>query len=359
MEIDDDKIIIDINNEEDFEVLTDYLDAVFLNLLSKMKEGSDEYNFVKSTMDFFSLKENKIVCRNDPRVFERQSLEYTSEALYRLITTNFVTVAVAVRDDKSKTPSTLSEISNDMFAAYDKVKTFKVEFERLNRENPKEAFKMFKSYKYSEAFMQLVEFLDVIMPFFETIKKVDKIILDKSISDKEFYRIIVKQNIKLLDILQKANDKIGTWPDINEVFDLLYQAIRGDFSDSAQTIYFKGVVQYNTERVANIQVRKVEPVINEKEQERLSAISRANALYDELCLDFMRDLEKQYSHSVKDMYDYFVNVKFKKFTERYPMPIDNNVSVGYAVEVASQIKSLMEYVSKISENAYTTSVFGN
>ena len=86
-------------------------------------------------------------------------------------------------------------------------------------------------------------------------------------------------------------------------------------------------------------------------------IKKANDLYDELCLDFMRDLEKQYSASTKDMYETFVNVKFKKFVERFSMPLDGSVSVGQAKEAYSQIMNLMDYISKISENAYTISVY--
>jgi len=51
-------------------------------------------------------------------------------------------------------------------------------------------------------------------------------------------------------------------------------------------------------------------------------------------------------------------VKFKKFVERFNMPLDNSVSVGHAKEAYAQIKNLMDYVSKISENAYTVSVYG-
>ena len=71
----------------------------------------------------------------------------------------------------------------------------------------------------------------------------------------------------------------------------------------------------------------------------------------------MRDLEKQYALSSKDLYEDFVNVRFKKFVERFPMPIANDVSEGYAQEVINQINILIEHVSKISQNSYVTSVY--
>ena len=80
-------------------------------------------------------------------------------------------------------------------------------------------------------------------------------------------------------------------------------------------------------------------------------------MYEEFCLDFMRDLEKQYALSSKDLYEEFVNVRFKKFTERFPMPIPDNATEGYAQEVINQINILINHVSKISENSYVTSVY--
>jgi len=59
----------------------------------------------------------------------------------------------------------------------------------------------------------------------------------------------------------------------------------------------------------------------------------------------------------KDLYEEFVNVKFKKFIEKYQFPLANNVSEGYAKECVAQIKKLMNYVSEISANSYVSSVF--
>ena len=97
--------------------------------------------------------------------------------------------------------------------------------------------------------------------------------------------------------------------------------------------------------------------ISPKEQERRAAILRANSLYEELCIDFMRDLEKQVPITAKHMYEEFVDVKFKNFVERYPMPIASDASEGYAKEVIFQLNKLIDYISKISQSSYVTMPF--
>ena len=119
---------------------------------------------------------------------------------------------------------------------------------------------------------------------------------------------------------------------------------------------FRDSVQAEIDK-ARLEKSKVEPTISPAEQERQDAIKKANDMYEELCQDFMRDLQSQYALSSKDLYENFVNVKFKKFVERFSMPLSNSVSLGTANEAANQIRNLMNYVSKISENSYTTSVY--
>ena len=104
-------------------------------------------------------------------------------------------------------------------------------------------------------------------------------------------------------------------------------------------------------------VRKVEFTPNPAEQERLNMISEANMMYDELCRNTMRDLENQVPYSVRDMYDYFVNVKFAKFVKNFSMPLSSSTKLSVAKEVCAQINELNNYISKISENAATTNIY--
>ena len=119
---------------------------------------------------------------------------------------------------------------------------------------------------------------------------------------------------------------------------------------------FRDSVQAEIDK-ARLEKSKVEPTISPAEQERRDAIKKANEWYEELCQDFMRDLQSQYALSSRDLYENFVNVKFKKFVERFSMPLSSSTSLGTANEAANQIRNLMNYVSKISENSYTTSVY--
>lgn len=104
-------------------------------------------------------------------------------------------------------------------------------------------------------------------------------------------------------------------------------------------------------------VKKVEFVPNPAEQERISMINEANMMYDELVRNTMRDLEKQVPYSVREMYEYFVNVKFAKFAKSFSMPLSSSTKLSVAKEVCAQLNELNNYVSRISENAVTTNVY--
>ena len=169
--------------------------------------------------------------------------------------------------------------------------------------------------------------------------------------------------------LTKAGESVSGWERLGTGYDKLFKDSLDFFLVNSKLICDCAASVQETERkkqeeeeakkpkIEYKQGNKVQPVENPVENERKMWIKKANDLYDELCLDFMRDLEKQYSASTKDMYETFVNVKFKKFVERFSMPLDGSISVGQAKEAYSQIMNLMDYISKISENAYTISVY--
>ena len=103
--------------------------------------------------------------------------------------------------------------------------------------------------------------------------------------------------------------------------------------------------------------KKIEYAPNPAEEERIRTINEANMMYDELCRNTMRDLEKQVPYSVREMYDYFVNVKFAKFVKNFSMPLSSSTKLSVAREVCAQINELNNYISKISENAQTTNIY--
>ena len=175
-------------------------------------------------------------------------------------------------------------------------------------------------------------------------------------------------NRKLIAQLMACKKKVAEFEYLNKeyteqgigAFDALADefSIFNDFVVNAgkKDKEFRESVQAEIDK-ARMEKSKVQPSVSPAEQERLNAIKKANDLYDELCQDFIRDLQSQYALSSKDMYETFINVKFKKFMERFNMPLSNSASIGTANEAAAQIRNLMNYVSKISENSYTTSVY--
>ena len=91
--------------------------------------------------------------------------------------------------------------------------------------------------------------------------------------------------------------------------------------------------------------------VDEKQQARLQAIKEANDLYEMFQMDFMRDLNREVSMMNRDMYDALIE-KIEKFLKKFPMPLDNSVSLGMAQEAKFQINKFIETVCEISRNTY-------
>ena len=166
---------------------------------------------------------------------------------------------------------------------------------------------------------------------------------------------------KVVDYPSVTNQKYGD--DYKKIFDDLAKYLQSitDLVKSIISIERESRKEAKTlekEKIMREQKsRAVEFIPSDKDVKRLSLIEQTNAFYKEFCDDFLRDLDKQYSLSSKDMYEYFINVKFKNFVERYPMPIASDASEGYAKEVYCQIQILIDYISKISENSYAISAY--
>ena len=203
--------------------------------------------------------------------------------------------------------------------------------------------------------------IDQAIDFVQTARKIRNF---EDLNSNKHFNALYKDIKTLQAIMSKTRTALKEWnllsvdSSATDVFETAY----GDFSLSVTAIreliknHFR---QQNATPATVVQkpVRKVESTINPAEQKRQDAIKQANDKYEEFCLDFMRDLEKQYALSSRDLYENFINVRFKKFVERYPMPVPSSASEGYAREVINQINILIEHVSKISQNSYVTSVY--
>lgn len=233
---------------------------------------------------------------------------------------------------------------------------------------PEMRVRNFSSQDSRKRFENFEAFVEELSKFYKIAEKSKQACFDKYHDFGEFSSLITALNKKMIAHLKTCAGKVGTIEDFGlghaeqgvDVFNSFvneWSIFNGHMINAAKKDKeFRDGVQAEINK-AKMEQSKVAPTVSPAEQERRDAIKKANDLYDELCQDFMRDLQNQYALSTKDMYDYFVNVKFKKFVERFQMPLSSSTSTGTANEAAAQIRNLMNYISKISENSYTTSVY--
>lgn len=183
----------------------------------------------------------------------------------------------------------------------------------------------------------------------------------------------LKQLSKTLPVMRKklveATKYLESWKRYGSGHSELYQKLL-EFFDQVSSGALEAIQAFQEEekRLKELQEvsksavvvntgKKVEIAPNQKEEERINAINKANMMYHELCENTMRDLERQVPYSAREMYDYFVNVKFAKFVKSFDMPLSKDTSLKTAKEVCYQLNELNNYISKISENAQTTNIY--
>ena len=221
-------------------------------------------------------------------------------------------------------------------------------------------------YRYTRSRMDFESILQEILSFVNNAAYITQ--MGEIKGDSAYVRLISKTLPTMKTQLVNSRKYTMFWrsfgEDCSAVFDEVIQFF-SECADLTQTFASEYLKQIKDSKKAESENNKntidasrvVKLQVNPQTESRLKAIKEANDKYEEFCLDFMRDLEKQYALSSKDLYENFVNVRFKKFVERYPMPIPDSASEGYAKEVINQINILISHVSKISENSYVTSVY--
>ena len=183
----------------------------------------------------------------------------------------------------------------------------------------------------------------------------------------------LKQLTKTLPLMEKslaeASKYLDSWKKYGSDHSELFKRTIDFFSETATEAIsaiqkvqeeerkLQEAIEASKPKVEPRPVKKVEFAPNPAEIERVGLINEANMMYDELVRNTMRDLEKQVPYSVREMYDYFVNVKFAKFVKNFSMPLSSSTKASVAKEVCAQINELNNYISKISENAVTTNVY--
>lgn len=191
-------------------------------------------------------------------------------------------------------------------------------------------------------------------------------------SNPVYLREVVKTLPTMGTTLKKAESSVEGWEKFGKGYDKIHSDALEFFLANSRVICdcVKSIQEREAKKQAEEESKKpkveyrvgkkFEATENPAEIERKSWIRKANSLYEEFCLDFLRDLQKQYSQSTKDLYEQLV-AKFEKFQRTFNMPLgeSSDVSTGRAKEAYGQIQKFIESVSEISSASYTISVFGN
>ena len=331
--------------EELNNLIIDYISNIVVTDDISEEELAAFYDTLKSTMDNISFTT-------------------LSWADY-LVQGHALTKARSIHEGKLKEPETLKDYQKNLGAV-------KVAAERIQKNskiyNPYEKFmgedlsKYFKMADYYHSFVtQMLYFANAANHLHECAE---------TKSNSAYMREVLKTLPGMEASLKRAGSKVvpeagfkdGDEQIFNNALDLFLASSRV-VSDSVRSIQEteKGILaeeEANKPKAEIKQGERVRYVPTQAEQNRIAWIKKANEYYREFELDYLRDVRKQFSHSTKDMMK-TLEEKIQKFLQSFPMPLADNTSVGKAQEAYSQIGKLMEYVSSISENAYTVSVFGN
>lgn len=133
--------------------------------------------------------------------------------------------------------------------------------------------------------------------------------------------------------------------------------IIGSFEKCISDLDFTEVILENEQRKqqeeAMLKSVKKEPVvheISEKEKGRISAIKKANDMYDSFVNDFLVDLQKDQVYSNMKGYGAIID-KFEKFIEKNPMPLSSDVSQKTAELKYYQLSKIIDDFYQIRDNA--------
>ncbi|MBR3885807.1 MAG: hypothetical protein IKJ33_05075 [Clostridia bacterium] len=342
------------------------------SLMEKMMFGASQVNeyLNKESLDrvfgdgkiLVQPKKAKKLKGDDFVAYEKLLVEDTTENLYKLIATNQVFFAKAISNRELRSPNGVKGYAFNAQKVYDSLVEFESEVDKAVEMGLDNHYILFRDEQIRKDFKDFMVFLKELMPYFEQATEIERVCKKSGSVSREFFDRIPELNKGVRNTLTSSLPYVGHSNELGDAFLETYMTIMKHFDSNSKYVDSQKEV-FETKWAIEEEVAKQRaqnskpPEMSEAEKERRKCIKEANDLYDELCLDFMRDLEKQYSASTKDMYEHFVNVKFKKFVERFNMPLSNDVSVGQAKEACGQIKNLMDYVSKISQNAYTISVY--
>lgn len=185
-------------------------------------------------------------------------------------------------------------------------------------------------------------------PYFDAASKIEDLNA-KETSKREYLRVVSILNGKAAKAIKQverlAAEENGWIIGDEDIFQQTHEAF---------TLVTNQFDVGNLEETKDMGKRVVVFETNEKEQARLSAIAKANDLYDYFVIDFLRDVEAQTPYTARYMVKQ-LNEKHEKFKRSFEMPLASDTSLGKANECISQINGMIDFVSKISEASYVVS----
>ena len=260
-------------------------------------------------------------------------------------------------------PQTLQDYENNLIAVKKAVERLEIGFNFANKLKIK---KLKNTDKLREEFLEILK---------EAINFASYSVELSEFADGKNTRDYMKQASVYYGRMHKSLTnmaKLSDYPSLTierygegykNIFTDLAEYFRLNFELAKAVVSFEREVRKQSEKrekqltMIEEKSKAVKLPINKAEERRKNLIEKANSYYEEFCMDFLRDLEKQVPLSTRDLYKEFIDVKFAKFAKTFKMPLSDSASEGLATEVIYQINLMIDYIAKIKENSYVTSVY--
>ena len=200
-----------------------------------------------------------------------------------------------------------------------------------------------QEYKYC------LDVLNKSIPLFKNLSTAEKITNCEYSTKREFLKNLLKINKKIIASMEEL-EKLEVSGD---EFKMLSPEVMVYHKDGF-ILLTDMLDPKNLAEETKVEPRKVNQATeSQEEKERKALVSKANSMYFELKLDWVRDLESQAPYSVKDQVNAFMD-KLARFEKSFAFPLSSDTPSNTAKEAISQIQNLMNKVSEISSQSYVS-----
>lgn len=324
-------------------------------------ENGDFSRLASGFVKYRDIRDLVNVNKDNIKQSEKELVENITKQLYSFLLSNPMAFVFAMSKVKLKSaPVTVRDYSSIILETSKFMKLFYHGIQNEFKTGcPQHFYLFFNSPEQVEALGDVIKVVDTFVPFFKSATKAESVYSDKYIGVSEFSRLIEILNGKMESSLVNASGMMKNWENVGDVDEATYKSLVEGFKDLSKGIVKSAKEISDSQAKPQKQSKPSSEVISAEEQLRLQTINQANCLYDELVNDTMRDLKAQVPYSARDMYAYFVGVKFEKFVKEHKMPLAKSTPLKQAQDVVAKLNGLFNYVSKISENSRVSIVYGN